>query len=125
MKARKKSATSNKGVPFKGVKKFKFSIAGVSKKLSLGRKHGFEDEKQGNLFFALAEILEYHNPPAFVLENVKHLVNHDKGHTFKTIMGNLEKALGYKVYPKIIDAKGFVPQHRERIFAVPADAAYF
>ena len=50
-----------------------FSIAGVSKKLSLGRKHGFEDEKQGNLFFSIADILDHHQPPAFVLENVKHL----------------------------------------------------
>ena len=50
-----------------------FSIAGVSKKNSLGRKHGFEDVKQGNLFFSIADILEYHQPPAFVLENVKQL----------------------------------------------------
>ncbi len=48
-----------------------FSIAGVSKKLSLGRKHGFEDERQGNLFFDLAAIISFHQPPAFVLENVK------------------------------------------------------
>lgn len=48
-----------------------FSLAGVSKKNSLGRKHGFEDEKQGNLFFSIAEILDYHKPTAFVLENVK------------------------------------------------------
>jgi DNA (cytosine-5)-methyltransferase 1 len=53
-----------------------FSIAGVSKKLSLGHKHGFEDEKQGNLFFSLADILNYHQPPAFVLENVKNLRRH-------------------------------------------------
>ena len=50
-----------------------FSLAGVSKKHSLGRKHGFEDVKQGNLFFSIADILDYHQPPAFVLENVKHL----------------------------------------------------
>jgi DNA (cytosine-5)-methyltransferase 1 len=58
-----------------------FSIAGVSKKNSLRRKHGFQDERQGNLFFSLADIIEYHQPPAFVLENLKHLLRHDKGHT--------------------------------------------
>ena len=56
-----------------------FSIAGVSKKLSLGRKHGFEDKEQGNLFFEIANIIEYHQPKAFVLENVKNLRSHDKG----------------------------------------------
>lgn len=95
-----------------------FSIAGVSKKRSLGRKHGFDDEKQGNLFFSIAEILEYHKPPAFVLENVKNLRNHDKGHTFRIIYDTLTQALGYRVYWRIIDAQGLVPQHRERIFLV-------
>ncbi len=95
-----------------------FSIAGVSKKLSLGRKHGFEDLKQGNLFFTLAEIIDYHRPATFVLENVKHLVRHDKGRTYEIIYNTLTQALGYKVYPKIIDARGVVPQHRERIFLV-------
>lgn len=95
-----------------------FSIAGVSKKISLGRKHGFDDEKQGNLFFSIAEILDYHQPKAFVLENVKNLCSHDHGRTFKIIYETLTKALGYKVYYKIIDAKSVVPQHRERIFLV-------
>ncbi|MGB8353432.1 MAG: DNA (cytosine-5-)-methyltransferase [Chthoniobacteraceae bacterium] len=95
-----------------------FSIAGVSKKLSLGRKHGFDDEKQGNLFFSLAEILDYHRPAAFVLENVKNLKGHDKGRTFDIIHRTLTEALGYTVYYKIIDAKPVVPQHRERIFIV-------
>jgi DNA (cytosine-5)-methyltransferase 1 len=95
-----------------------FSLAGVSKKLSLGRKHGFDDEKQGNLFFDIAEILNYHQPPAFVLENVKHLLRHDKGHTFEVIRRTLEEALGYRVYKKVIDAQSVVPQHRERIFLV-------
>jgi DNA (cytosine-5)-methyltransferase 1 len=62
-----------------------FSIAGVSKKNSLGRAHGFDDVKQGNLFFAIAEILDYHRPAAFVLENVKNLQSHDKGNTFRII----------------------------------------
>ena len=95
-----------------------FSLAGVSKKLSLGRKHGFEDVKQGNLFFTLADINDYHRPAAFVLENVKHLVRHDQGRTFAIIMDTLENHLGYKVYPQVIDARSVVPQHRERIFLV-------
>ncbi len=95
-----------------------FSIAGVSKKLSLGRKHGFEDKEQGNLFFSLADIIEYHQPAAFVLENVKNLRGHDQGRTFQIIMQTLEEHLGYRVYPKVIDAQSVVPQHRERIFLV-------
>jgi DNA (cytosine-5)-methyltransferase 1 len=95
-----------------------FSLAGVSKKNSLGRKHGFADEKQGNLFFSIAEILDYHQPPAFVLENVKHLVRHDQGRTFQIIHDNLTNALGYQVYWKIINAQSVVPQHRQRIFLV-------
>ncbi len=95
-----------------------FSIAGVSKKLSLGRKHGFDDERQGNLFFSIAEILDYHKPRAFVLENVKNLKSHDKGRTFEIIHSTLTEALGYQVYYKIIDAQSVVPQHRERIFIV-------
>jgi len=95
-----------------------FSIAGVSKKLSLGRKHGFDDEKQGNLFFRIADILNFHQPSAFVLENVKNLRSHDKGRTFQIIYDTLTKALGYTVQWQIQDAKGYVPQHRERIFLV-------
>ena len=95
-----------------------FSIAGVSKKISLGRKHGFDDEKQGNLFFRIADILNYHQPSAFVLENVKNLRSHDKGRTFQIIYDTLTKALGYQVQFKIIDAQSVVPQHRERIFLV-------
>lgn len=95
-----------------------FSLAGVSKKNSLGRKHGFDDEKQGNLFFAIADILNYHQPPAFVLENVKHLVRHDQGRTFAIILQTLEDHLGYKVYTKVINAHSVVPQNRQRIFLV-------
>lgn len=95
-----------------------FSIAGVSKKISLGRKHGFEDEKQGNLFFEIVKILNHHKPAAFVLENVKNLKSHDKGRTFEIIFNTLTETLGYHVYHKIIDARAVVPQHRERIFLV-------
>lgn len=95
-----------------------FSLAGVSKKNSLGRKHGFDDKEQGNLFFAIADIIEFHQPQAFVLENVKNLVSHDQGRTFKIIRDTLTDALGYTLYTQVIDAKGLVPQHRERIFLV-------
>ncbi|HEX5398785.1 MAG TPA: DNA (cytosine-5-)-methyltransferase [Verrucomicrobiae bacterium] len=95
-----------------------FSIAGVSKKLSLGRKHGFEDREQGNLFFKLADLIDRHRPDAFVLENVKHLLRHDKGQTFRIIWETLTEHLKYHVFQKVIDAQSVVPQHRERIFLV-------
>jgi len=95
-----------------------FSIAGVSKKNALGRKHGFLDETQGTLFFDVARIIDYHRPAAFVLENVKNLASHDKGKTFKVIKKVLEEDLGYHLHYRIIDAASFVPQHRERIFMV-------
>jgi DNA (cytosine-5)-methyltransferase 1 len=92
-----------------------FSIAGVSKKNALGREHGFRDKTQGTLFFDVARIIACHKPAAFLLENVKNLVSHDKGTTFRIIRETLEE-LGYSLDWKVIDAKGFVPQHRERIF---------
>lgn len=95
-----------------------FSIAGVSKKNALGRAHGFRCEAQGTLFFDVARIIEHHQPRAFLLENVKNLVNHDKGRTFKVIQQTLRDELGYHIYPRVIDAKCLVPQHRERIFIV-------
>jgi DNA (cytosine-5)-methyltransferase 1 len=95
-----------------------FSLAGVSKKNSLGRKHGFDDEKQGNLFFSIKDILSAHLPKAFVLENVKHLYRHDGGNTFKIILDILSKELKYDVHVAIIDAKSVVPQRRERVFLV-------
>jgi DNA (cytosine-5)-methyltransferase 1 len=95
-----------------------FSLAGVSKKNSLGRLHGFQDAKQGNLFFSIADILDFHRPAAFVLENVKNLKGHDGGKTFEIIHRTLTEVLGYTVYHKIIDAQSVVPQHRERIFFV-------
>jgi DNA (cytosine-5)-methyltransferase 1 len=95
-----------------------FSIAGVSKKNALGRKHGFACEAQGTLFFDVARIIGYHRPRAFLLENVKNLVNHDKGNTFRVIQETLKNELGYTIHFRIIDAKSFVPQHRERIFIV-------
>ncbi|MBD1385141.1 DNA (cytosine-5-)-methyltransferase [Mucilaginibacter rigui] len=97
-----------------------FSIAGVSKKNSLGRKHGFEDEKQGNLFFHVAEIIEKHRPKAFFLENVKNLVSHDKGNTFKVIKKTLLD-LDYSFDHRVLNGKHFVPQHRDRTIMVGFD----
>ncbi|MEL6720806.1 MAG: DNA (cytosine-5-)-methyltransferase [Bacteroidota bacterium] len=94
-----------------------FSIAGVSKKNSLGKAHGFKDQTQGTLFFDIVRILESKRPKAFLLENVKNLVSHDKRRTFKIIKETLEK-LNYSVHTKVLDGKHFVPQHRERIFIV-------
>lgn len=95
-----------------------FSIAGVSKKNSLGRPHGFLDDTQGTLFFDTAKIIKHHQPTAFVLENVKNLERHDKGRTFKTIMHVLENELGYNVQARVISSHPWVPQKRERIFIV-------
>ena len=93
-----------------------FSIAGVSKKNSLGRAHGFECKTQGTLFYEIAKIIEAKQPAAFLLENVKNLRSHDKGRTYQTILDVLQNDLGYYVpEPRIIDGKHFVPQHRERI----------
>lgn len=94
-----------------------FSIAGVSKKNALGRAHGFLDETQGTLFFDIARILQHKKPSVFMLENVKNLVSHDKGKTFKVITETL-KELGYNIHFKVLDGKHFVPQHRERIIIV-------
>jgi len=95
-----------------------FSIAGVSKKNALGRPHGFACRTQGTLFFEVARIIAERRPGAFLLENVRNLVNHDRGRTFETIRATLEDELGYQVQFRVIDARGFVPQHRERIFIV-------
>ena len=101
-----------------------FSIAGVSKKKSLGRETGFKDKTQGTLFFDVAEILSRHRPKAFFLENVKNLVSHDKGNTFKIIKGTLEE-LGYSLHYLVMDGQTYVPQHRERIMIVGFDRGVF
>ncbi len=93
-----------------------FSLAGVSKKNSLGRQHGFSCETQGTLFFDVARLIDYHRPKAFLLENVKNLVSHDKGKTFQVIKKVLTEDLDYHIKWKIMDARAWVPQHRERIF---------
>jgi DNA (cytosine-5)-methyltransferase 1 len=101
-----------------------FSIAGVSKKNALGRAHGFLDETQGTLFFDVARIIQNKRPKAFMLENVKNLVSHDKGNTFRVIQNTLRE-LEYSIHCKVLDGKHFVPQHRERIIVVGFDNRVF
>jgi len=95
-----------------------FSIAGVSKKKSLNRPHGFADQTQGTLFFDVARIIKEKRPQIVVLENVKNLRSHDHGVTYATIMDVLTKDLGYTVDDRVIDGQHWVPQHRERIVIV-------
>ena len=95
-----------------------FSLAGVSKKNSLGRATGFWDKTQGTLFFDIARILKEKQPQCFMLENVKNLLSHDKGNTFSIIYDTLKNDLGYQVSYKVIDGQAWVPQHRERIIIV-------
>jgi DNA (cytosine-5)-methyltransferase 1 len=101
-----------------------FSIAGVSKKKSLGREHGFLDKAQGTLFFNTADIIRCKRPKMFMLENVKNLKSHDKGNTFKVIKGTIEE-LNYHLFEQVIDAKPYVPQHRERLFLIGFDRKVF
>ena len=95
-----------------------FSLAGVSKKNALGRPHGFECKTQGTLFFDVARIIACKRPRAFLLENVKNLLSHDRGNTFAVIRDVLENELGYSISARVIDGRHFVPQHRERILIV-------
>lgn len=97
-----------------------FSIAGVSKKQSMGRATGFEDKTQGTLFFDICRILKAKRPKAFMLENVKNLKSHDRGRTFKVITEALEE-LDYEVFHAVLDGQNYVPQHRERILIVGFD----
>ncbi len=97
-----------------------FSIAGVSKKQSLGRATGFEDKTQGTLFFDICRILKAKRPKAFLLENVKNLCSHDKGNTFRVITESLHE-LDYEIFYQVIDGQNYVPQHRERILIVGFD----
>jgi len=101
-----------------------FSIAGVSKKRSLGRATGFEDKTQGTLFFEVAKIIKEHRPKAFFLENVKNLLSHDKGNTFRVIKETIDE-LGYSFDYKVMDGQAYVPQHRERTLMVGFDKREF
>lgn len=91
-----------------------FSIAGYQK--------GFSDTR-GTLFFDIEQIIEKHQPKVVFLENVKNLVSHDKGKTFKIIIEILENKLRYKVFHKVLNSMTHanVPQNRERIFIVAFD----
>jgi DNA (cytosine-5)-methyltransferase 1 len=102
-----------------------FSIAGVSKKNSLGRPHGFDDETQGTLFFDVARIIDAKRPRSFMLENVRNLMSHDKGRTFEIISRTLSEKLGYHFYFKVLDASPYVPQGRRRIIMVGFNRDYF
>lgn len=95
-----------------------FSISGVSKRNSLGYDHGFSHPTQGTLFFNVKEIIKAKKPRVFILENVKHLLHHDKGNTWKVIENTLTNELGYHITHKVVSASNFVPQARERIFIV-------
>ena len=97
-----------------------FSIAGVSKKNSLGKATGFADKTQGTLFFDICRILKEKRPKAFMLENVKNLCSHDRGRTFKVILESLNE-LEYTVFYAVLDGQHYVPQHRERILIVGFD----
>lgn len=97
-----------------------FSLAGVSKKRSLGRKHGFEDEVSGNLFFEIVRLIDERDPsppPLVFLENVKNLIQHDEGRTFERIRSELETR-GYTVSHKVVDSSPWVPQRRLRTFVM-------
>lgn len=97
-----------------------FSIAGVSKKKSMGRATGFLDKTQGTLFFDVVRIINRKRPKAFLLENVKNLKSHDKGKTWEVIKETLNE-LEYEIFPVVLDGQDFVPQHRERIFIIGFD----
>ena len=83
-----------------------------------GYKKGFKDNKDGNLFFSIEEILKVKKPRVFFLENVRHLKNHDEGRTFKKIYKTLQN-LNYTFDYKVIKASDFgLPQHRPRVYMV-------
>lgn len=95
-----------------------FSHAGVSARRSLGRKHGFECNTQGTLFFDLVRIAKAKRPKALFLENVRSLKTHDQGRTFETIKRTIEDDLGYSFHDTVVDASSTVPQKRKRCFMV-------
>lgn len=94
-----------------------FSLAGVSARSGLGRKHGFEDTDQGNLFDEIVRILKFHKPRAVFLENVANFAKHDGGKSLKKVEKELSK-LGYSFSYEIIDASLLVPQRRRRLYMV-------
>lgn len=119
------SAIPNHDILLAGFPCQPFSIAGVSKKNSLGRLHGFADKTQGTLFFDVARVIAQSRPKAVVLENVKNLLRHDKGRTFEVIRRVLEDDLGYNISFEVLDARAWVPQGRQRIMIVGIERARF
>lgn len=94
-----------------------FSLAGVSARVSLNKKHGFADKTQGTLFFDIIQIVRKHHPKVLFLENVRNLVNHDGGRTFRVIKETIESE-GYSFNYRVIDASPLVPQKRLRCYMV-------
>ena len=83
-----------------------------------GKRRGFEDTR-GTLFFDVVRIIKYHKPKVILLENVKGLLNHNKGKTFQIMIDILENELKYKIFYKVLNAKDYgVPQNRERVIIV-------
>lgn len=97
-----------------------FSIAGVSKKNSMGLDTGFEDRTQGTLFFEIEKILEAKRPKFFFLENVKNILSHNKKKTIEIIKETFER-LNYEYLIEVVNGKEWVPQHRERVFFIGYD----
>lgn len=93
-----------------------FSLAGVSKRNSLGRPHGFACESQGTLFGEIVRLLRECTPRLFLLENVRNLISHDRGRTFGTMRRILTEDLGYTVSWRLVSSAAWVPQKRERVF---------
>jgi len=86
---------------------------------SIGKREGLKHPTQGTLFYDIVRILKEKKPESFLLENVKGLLDHDKGRTYKIIFNTLKNELGYKVDARLLDAANFsVPQHRKRIYIV-------
>lgn len=83
----------------------------------IGKRRGFEDTR-GTLFYDFARVVKESQPKVFIFENVKGLINHDKGNTFETIKATFDE-LGYKYFYQVLNAKNYgVPQHRDRIFVI-------
>ncbi|MEG0568834.1 MAG: DNA cytosine methyltransferase, partial [Erysipelotrichales bacterium] len=92
---------------------------------TLGKLKGFKDKDRGTLFFEIKDILKKHNTKVVVLENVKNLMNHDKGKTFKKMIHELNE-LGYSCYNKILNTADYgIPQRRNRVFLVAFKKEYF
>jgi len=84
-----------------------------------GKQDGLLDERNGSLFDKIVDILDYHKPKYFILENVRNLVSHDNENTWFYIKEQLENKLGYKIDKKIYSPHNFgIPQHRERLFII-------